>query len=169
MGAQTCSSSFVHRVVGLRFLSPVLLINLVESVYLPSQSSVMADLSSMLRESGKQIFKCTGMSDVSGAASEQLLSANGTNVSLATSRLRLTREQSLMHQNWERKKRPARLNGTLDDAITGDEEDECVVCMSAPRNVVFSSCGHRVLCSRCVSLLTNMECPICRRPFTRER
>lgn len=51
-------------------------------------------------------------------------------------------------------------------------EDECVVCMSAPRSVMLAPCGHKPYCMECAMELcgpngihataTGQACPLCR-------
>jgi hypothetical protein len=38
----------------------------------------------------------------------------------------------------------------------------CVVCLSAPSEVVFVRCGHMCCCERCCSNLPSRRCPVCR-------
>ena len=51
-----------------------------------------------------------------------------------------------------------------------DDRKLCVVCASAPREVVFTACGHFLLCSDCtVQLLVRRKpCPTCRVPVLAE-
>jgi ankyrin repeat protein len=45
-------------------------------------------------------------------------------------------------------------------AAKAEKENECVICMSSPRNTVFMPCGHTVACPKCAVRLE--MCPICR-------
>ena len=60
-------------------------------------------------------------------------------------------------------------------AASGDKlrpEDECVVCLSAPRSVMLAPCGHKPYCMECAvelcgpsgmhALATGQVCPLCR-------
>jgi hypothetical protein len=38
----------------------------------------------------------------------------------------------------------------------------CVVCLSAPSEMVFVRCGHMCCCSKCCSSLPSRRCPVCR-------
>ena len=57
-----------------------------------------------------------------------------------------------------------RLPGAMNDA--GGDDPRCVVCAEAPREVVFTACGHCLLCERCtVELIARGQpCPCCRLP-----
>lgn len=45
------------------------------------------------------------------------------------------------------------------------DEELCVVCVDAKRNVAFVPCGHQCCCQGCGDQLT--ECPICKHAVTR--
>lgn len=51
----------------------------------------------------------------------------------------------------------------LEDA-DGDDEDLCVVCFEAQRDVVLVPCGHMMLCRHCAGavIANSAECPVCR-------
>jgi E3 ubiquitin-protein ligase MUL1 len=39
----------------------------------------------------------------------------------------------------------------------------CVVCLSAPSEMVYVKCGHMCCCSKCVATLgSSRKCPVCR-------
>ena len=42
----------------------------------------------------------------------------------------------------------------------------CVVCEDAPRQTIFSPCGHCAVCVVCSGLIVDGLCPICRQPYT---
>ena len=46
------------------------------------------------------------------------------------------------------------------------EKEECVICMTNPRDTVFYPCGHQCLCEPCAVLFKRQArhqiCPICR-------
>ena len=49
------------------------------------------------------------------------------------------------------------------------EEDDCIICMSEPKNTAVLPCNHFCICHGCARLLLNTgkpECPICRAPPT---
>ena len=47
----------------------------------------------------------------------------------------------------------------------GDEDEECVVCMAAPKECVLLECAHACVCEQCAGTL--IACPLCRRPIDR--
>ncbi|KAL8624694.1 hypothetical protein ACOMHN_038240 [Nucella lapillus] len=47
------------------------------------------------------------------------------------------------------------------------EEDNCVVCLDNPREVVTLNCGHIAMCSDCAQVLPDPKCPVCRDPVER--
>ncbi|KAF7805578.1 putative E3 ubiquitin-protein ligase LUL2 [Senna tora] len=56
------------------------------------------------------------------------------------------------------------------DGNASDETEsgrECVVCLSAPREITVLPCRHMCMCSGCTKLLTSPNCPICRHPVER--
>ena len=58
--------------------------------------------------------------------------------------------------------------GTL--AVDGEVRD-CAVCMTSPRSVVLTACGHAVLCQLCLEelmLADTPKCPICATAILRE-
>lgn len=42
-----------------------------------------------------------------------------------------------------------------------DEDPTCIICMDAPKALVFVPCGHYCACATCVPGLKN-KCPMCR-------
>lgn len=48
-------------------------------------------------------------------------------------------------------------------AETGAKDNDCVVCMERPPEVVVTKCGHFAMCRQCASLLDS--CPLCRVEF----
>ena len=42
------------------------------------------------------------------------------------------------------------------------KEDECVICLTEPPNVLFCNCGHLCLCAECSKIECFEECPICK-------
>lgn len=49
-----------------------------------------------------------------------------------------------------------------------DENNECIICFSEEKNIVFISCGHYVCCNNCAIECTknNNKCPVCRKTVT---
>ena len=45
-----------------------------------------------------------------------------------------------------------------------DYDSTCIICMDAPRKVVFVPCGHVVVCTECSKLVVASGglCPMCR-------
>eukprot|EP00457_Paulinella_chromatophora_P021934 gb/GEZN01024597.1/.p1 GENE.gb/GEZN01024597.1/~~gb/GEZN01024597.1/.p1 ORF type:complete len:142 (-),score=17.82 gb/GEZN01024597.1/:139-504(-) len=56
--------------------------------------------------------------------------------------------------------------GSLDEGlgIDGLTSQDCVVCLSDPRNTALFPCRHMCLCEACANILRNQtnRCPICR-------
>lgn len=50
-------------------------------------------------------------------------------------------------------------------AEPAESDDECVVCLAAPRECVLIECGHACVCEQCSGALA--LCPICRAPIAR--
>ena len=42
------------------------------------------------------------------------------------------------------------------------KEDECVICLSEPPNVLFCNCGHIATCVECSKIESLEKCPICK-------
>ena len=43
------------------------------------------------------------------------------------------------------------------------KEDECVICLTKPPNVLFCNCGHIAICAECSRMDASLkECPICK-------
>ena len=54
-------------------------------------------------------------------------------------------------------------NNNSDSASKQVDEDECVVCLSEPKQVLFLPCRHLCVCKDC--LVHVDRCPVCRTPF----
>jgi len=57
------------------------------------------------------------------------------------------------------------------EASSSDDEMDCWLCYSAPKDHVFMPCGHMLLCGGCVIAMRdsngpNFPCPVCRAPVT---
>ena len=50
------------------------------------------------------------------------------------------------------------------------KEDECVICLTNPPNILFCNCGHVALCVECSKTGESLEkCPICKTENTNFR
>lgn len=50
--------------------------------------------------------------------------------------------------------------------VYGDEDEECIVCMDNPKEVVFVPCGHYSTCRSCYDQLVIKKCVMCRNMIT---
>ena len=48
-----------------------------------------------------------------------------------------------------------------------EEESLCICCLDRPRDIVFLSCMHVVVCEQCAP--RTASCPTCRVPITEKR
>ena len=48
-----------------------------------------------------------------------------------------------------------------------EEESLCICCLDRPRDIVFLSCNHMVVCEQCAPRMAS--CPTCRMPITEKR
>uniref|UniRef100_A0A6B2LG64 RING-type domain-containing protein n=1 Tax=Arcella intermedia TaxID=1963864 RepID=A0A6B2LG64_9EUKA len=48
-----------------------------------------------------------------------------------------------------------------------NEENECIICMNALRNVVLVGCGHYCMCITCANSMN--DCPVCRHPYKKDQ
>jgi len=46
--------------------------------------------------------------------------------------------------------------------IYHSDTDECIICMSNNKDVIFDPCGHYYCCQSCYNQLPTKKCPICR-------
>ena len=55
------------------------------------------------------------------------------------------------------------------DGFDDVEGNECVICMSAPRDTTALPCRHMCMCHQCANELKTQtnKCPICRGPIDR--
>ena len=50
------------------------------------------------------------------------------------------------------------------------KEDECVICLTNPSNILFCNCGHLCVCEECAKTGEGLEkCPICKTKNTNLR
>ncbi|KAK6189897.1 hypothetical protein SNE40_001867 [Patella caerulea] len=57
--------------------------------------------------------------------------------------------------------------GRVNNESGGQTENECVICLTNPKEVVILNCGHVALCAQCAEILPNPTCPVCRGHITR--
>ena len=50
-------------------------------------------------------------------------------------------------------------------AASGAEDNECVICLAAPKECVLIDCGHACVCEQCAGAVA--LCPLCRAPIQR--
>eukprot|EP00928_Gymnodinium_smaydae_P015364 TRINITY_DN15678_c0_g1_i2.p1 TRINITY_DN15678_c0_g1~~TRINITY_DN15678_c0_g1_i2.p1 ORF type:complete len:355 (-),score=79.26 TRINITY_DN15678_c0_g1_i2:175-1239(-) len=169
----------ISRVVGLRFLHPVVFIPFAEVTLTPAQRSgaVFNDLMRILHRLGKTAFVC----DVRGAVGSAPASPEQRAVyrwppSLGSERLRLDLGTAKRRQMAEAKIRLAHHLGEeavkalrSADVFEFDEE-RCCVCLDAEPAVASMLCGHTVLCATCAAFIANgtKKCPICRVRFVQQ-
>ena len=48
-----------------------------------------------------------------------------------------------------------------------EEESLCICCLDRPRDIVFLSCNHMIVCEQCAQ--RTAFCPTCRVPITEKR
>ena len=64
--------------------------------------------------------------------------------------------------------RRTRISISEDDGYQGNEDENCVICMTAKRAVVLLNCGHICLCANCAKDLPEPKvCPVCRSSIER--
>ena len=49
------------------------------------------------------------------------------------------------------------------------KNDECVICLTNPPNVLFCNCGHLCLCVECDAMKCLDVCPMCKTENTLKR
>jgi hypothetical protein len=54
--------------------------------------------------------------------------------------------------------------GSASDGAGPGGDGVCVVCLSAPSEMVYVKCGHMCCCSRCAATMSGggKRCPVCR-------
>nr|UYX49715.1 alk-exo [Darna trima granulovirus] len=53
-----------------------------------------------------------------------------------------------------------------DDRLDKTESNNlCVICLENPKNMCILPCKHISMCGKCMCILPNHNCPICRNPF----
>jgi len=160
------SKSDMPRVVGLRFLFPVVFVPFVE-VTLTAEQQHGEDgeaLMRFLRQCGKTAFVC----DVEGAVQtpeDCLFAAHPFRLDAATAQRRQAAEARLRHARFLGSAAVAALKPA--DVFDFQEEGFCCVCLDSSASVTSLLCGHKVLCEACAKgvLSGTRRCPICRVHF----
>jgi hypothetical protein len=89
----------------------------------------------------------------------------------ATKAANCTLQQELLDVKAQLSKALYSIQSILDDKAgaggaeqTRKDDDECCVCLDAPKQFMFTPCGHRCVCETCASdvMRTTKECPMCR-------
>mmetsp|Transcript_69211 Transcript_69211/g.179914 ORF Transcript_69211/g.179914 Transcript_69211/m.179914 type:complete len:363 (+) Transcript_69211:111-1199(+) len=172
----------VPRVVGLRFLAPVVFVPLVEVTLTPGQAGQdRVDLLNLLLRWRKSAFHC----DVQGAAghrrdpgADEFMDFRSLH-RCSKMRLLLDPKTAGRRQIAEAKLRkahragPAAMAALSPEEVFGFIEEICVVCYQddSPPTVKSAICGHRALCPQCAHLVAQQPrptCPICRARFVAE-
>lgn len=166
------------RVVGLRFLAPVVLIPFAELTLTDEQyrGQVRKDLMFLMNFWGKSAFLC----EVEGAVSGLNDDDEGREIAynLGCARLRLNPRDSHKRQLAEaRLRREQRKGKEAVAALTPGQlfgfdggEEKCCICLDAAPSVTSAVCGHTALCSECAERLVSLQgeqrrCPLCREYF----
>lgn len=170
-GAGTLLARVAHRLVGLRFLWPVLFIPVVELTLTAAQveRGTRTELLDLLQRWGKSAFYC----DVQGAAGDPGLKSGFGD--FARERLRLDDSTIARRQAGEARLRLAHRQGS--DALRrvntnflyGFSEDLCCICLDGTASVSSLLCGHTAVCGHCAGMIetTSKRCPLCRTRFVR--
>lgn len=164
------------RVVGLRFLAPVVFVPFVEVTLTAAQEQGQdrQDLMALLAHWGKGAFIC----DVQGAAAmAQDDGKHWETYRLGRDRLRLDERSAFCRQQGEARLRHAHRQGPEAVAqLTPSQmfdfrngEERCCICLTSPPSVTSLLCGHRCMCSSCAEHIETGSrlCPICRCRFAR--
>jgi len=158
------------RVMGLRFLSPVVFVPFVEVTLSAEQEkgADKEDLTGMLRKWGKACFIC----DIQGAV-DSVDQDRIDFIRVARERLRLDTSTAQRRQIAEAKLRAAiRLGPEVVHRTTSSElftESKCCICLDAEPTVPSMLCGHVALCEDCAGVVESgtKQCPMCRERFVR--
>ena len=49
------------------------------------------------------------------------------------------------------------------------KSNECVICLTNQRNVLFCNCGHIAICEECDRVKSLETCPVCKTKSTNKR
>lgn len=164
LGGVKLPASLKPRVVGLRFLSPVVFIPFVEVTLTAEQEKGpdKEDLLQMLSKWGKNCFIC----DIEGSVEADERSS----IRLARERLRLDTQTAQRRQTTEAELRGLLQQGKVPAAVVEDfREPTCCICYEAEPSVQSMICGHKALCNTCASVVESgtKQCPLCRERFVR--
>ena len=80
------------------------------------------------------------------------------------------REQRIMDEMYDEVLRQRQRVSSRGNDSNGDEElgQNCIICLTNPREIVILNCGHICLCADCAQALpTPRRCPICRASIER--
>lgn len=168
------NQAYKPRVVGLRFLAPVVFVPFVEVTLSAAQEDTedREDLMALLALLKKGAFVC----DVQGAA-EPVREAHA-NIRLGVERLRLNTRTAALRQQGEARVRKAhregpeavaRLSPATMMLFGGGQEELCCICLTAAPTVTSLFCGHRAMCGACADIVEagDKRCPLCRERFAR--
>lgn len=76
---------------------------------------------------------------------------------------KIKRSQEAKRMKKEREKLAKELNREINDP--NQDQQNCIICLTNPREVILLDCGHICLCLNCLELLPSQKCPICQKPF----
>jgi len=164
------STALKPRVMGLRFLSPVVFVPFVEVTLSAEQEAGQdkEDLTSMLRKWGKACFIC----DIQGAVDSEQDRVDF--IRMARERLRLDTSTAQRRQVAEAKLRAAVRQGPevvqkASRDVFNFAETKCCICLDAKPTVPSMLCGHVALCEDCAGVVESgtKQCPMCRERFVR--
>lgn len=180
LGVRLCLQAYLppewhNRLLGLRFLAPVMFVPLCEITYRAgAQDTEKQRLSHMMEAVDKVVFDCPQMVEAQGGAAPSVAggrpgSQRESPYWLGYSRLRLNDTEVRRHQAREARLWLLHRTGQ-DDSMRrmtsqgADMEEMCVVCLTNPREALSISCGHKVMCPDCAARvkMINSSCPFCR-------
>ncbi|CAE7377135.1 unnamed protein product [Symbiodinium pilosum] len=168
-GGSPLPAALRPRVMGLRFLSPVVFIPFVEVTLSAEQEKGVdkEDLTSMLRKWGKACFICDIQGAVDNADQDKI-----DFIRVARERLRLDTSTAQRRQVAEAKLRAAiRMGPEVVRTASADlfTETKCCICLDAKPTVPSMLCGHVALCEDCAGVVESgtKQCPMCRERFVR--
>ncbi|XP_071177370.1 mitochondrial ubiquitin ligase activator of NFKB 1-like [Mytilus edulis] len=79
-----------------------------------------------------------------------------------------TKRIERMAQEAENARMAARAAANNRQSSNNSDSQECVICLSNPREVILLNCGHICVCIDCVQTLPQpMKCPVCRQNVVR--
>lgn len=162
------------RVVGLRFLAPVVFIPIVEVTLTQEQMQGpdRVDLLALLQRWRKSAFHCD-VQDAAGNGVENPFDERLGAMHRSLQRFRLNTKTASRRQAAEARIRLAHRLGpeAVAELTHGDlfdfAEASCCVCMEAPPTVRSVVCGHTSMCAECAEMAAQRHprCPICRARF----